>query len=241
MSRMHEVDMADHKKRKRIFRINALKKWHSPVPAVLYAEECSENVEPLTWNDSDHTATVGSLTPDQLQDLTNLKKKFSSVVSDVPGRTTLIEHSIETEGNKPIRLPVYRLPQAMQTTLREEIKQMLDQGIIRPSTSEWAAPIILVPKKNGSKRLCVDFRRLNKVTKADPYSIPRVDELIDRIGQAQYITALDLTKGFWQVPVAKESQAKTALVTPFGKYEFTTMPFGLVGAPSTFQRLMDCV
>ena len=237
----YEVDMADHKKRKRIFHINALKKWHSPVPAVLYAEECSENVEPLTWNDSDHTATVGSLTPDQLQDLTNLKKRFNDVVSDVPGRTTLIEHSIETEDNKPIRLPAYRLPQAMQTTLRDEIKQMLDQGIIRPSTSEWAAPIILVPKKDGSKRLCVDFRRLNKVTKADPYPIPRVDELIDRIGHAQYITALDLTKGYWQVPVAKESQAKTAFVTPFGKYEFTTMPFGLVGAPSTFQRLMDCV
>ena len=129
----------------------------------------------------------------------------------------------------------------MQTTLRKEIKEMLDQGIIQPSTSEWAAPIILVPKKDGSKRLCVDFRRLNKVTKADPYPIPRVDELIDRLGQAQYITALDLTKGYWQVPVAKESQAKTAFITPFGKYEFLTMPFGLVDAPSTFQRLMDRV
>ena len=134
----YEVDMADHKKRKRIFHINALKKWHSPVPAVLYTEECSENVEPLTWNDSDYTVTAGSLTPDQLQYLNNLKK-FSDAVSNVPGQTTLIEHSIKTEDNKLICLPAYRLPQAMQTTLREEFKQMLDQGIVRLSTSEWAA------------------------------------------------------------------------------------------------------
>ena len=89
--------------------------------------------------------------------------------------------------------------------------------------------------------LCVDFRRLNHVTKADPYPIPRVEELIDRLRNAKCITALDLTKGYWQVPVEKESQKKTAFITPFGKYEFTTMPFGLMGAPSTFQRLMDKV
>ena len=125
--------------------------------------------------------------------------------------------------------------------MREEIRELLALGIIRPSTSEWAAPIILVPKKDGSKRLCVDFRKLNQVTREDPYPIPRIEELIDRVGNAKFISALDLTKGYWQVPVDKESQPKTAFVTPFGKYEFTTMPFGLMGAPATFQRLMDKV
>lgn len=118
---------------------------------------------------------------------------------------------------------------------------MLDQGIVVPSTSEWAAPVIVVPKKDGTKRLCVDFRKLNQVTKADPYPIPRVEERIDRLGRARYISALDLTKGYWQVPVAEDSQHKTTFITPFGKYQFTTMPFGLMGAPSTFQRLMNQV
>ena len=99
--------------------------------------------------------------------------------------------------------------------------------------------MVLVPKKDGGKRLCVDYRKLNLVTKADPYPITRIEDMIDDIGQASYITALDLTKGYWQVPVAKASQEKTAFVTPWGKYQFVTMPFGLVNALSTFQRLMD--
>ena len=136
-------------------------------------------------------------------------------------------------------MPPYRLPQAMKETLQEEIKEMLKHKIIEPSKSEWASPVILVSKKDGTKRLCVDFRRLNSVTEADPYPIPQVDELIDRLGNAKFITTLDLTKGYWQVPLAPESRAKTAFVTPFGKYQFLTMPFGLMGAPSTFQRMMD--
>ena len=237
----YEVDMTDHKKRKRTFHVNALKQWNSPVPAVLLAAEC-EDVEPLTWNDNQEEKTSSNqLSPNQQRDLKELKKEFADVISDIPGRTDVIEHSVDTGEASPVRLPPYRIPQALRDTLREEIKEMLTQGIIVPSTSEWAAPIILVPKKDGSKRLCVDFRRLNHVTKADPYPIPRVEELIDRLGNAKYITALDLTKGYWQVPVEKESQKKTAFITPFGKYEFTTMPFGLMGAPSTFQRLMDKV
>ena len=163
------------------------------------------------------------------------------VISDDPGRTDLVEHEIETENASPIRLSPYRLPHATHEYLREEVKSLLTMRIIMPSKSPWATPVELVSKKDGSKRLCMDYRKLNIITRADPYPIPRVEDLIDDIGRTKYITALDLTKGYWQVPVAKSSQDKTAFITPWGKYQFRIMPFGLVAAPSTFQRLMDMI
>ena len=114
---------------------------------------------------------------------------------------------------------------------------MLLAGIIESSTSEWSAPIVLVKKKDQSLRLCVDYRKLSQVPEGDAYPMPRIDDLIDRA----YISTLDLVEGYWQVPVAKEDRAKTAFSTPFGLYQFNTMPFGLQGAPAAFQRLMDQV
>ena len=139
------------------------------------------------------------------------------VISDDPGRTDLVEHEIETENASPIRLSPYRLPHATHEYLREEVKSLLTMRIIMPSKSPWATPVELVSKKDGSKRLCVDYRKLNIITCADPYPIPRVEDLIDDIGRTKYITALDLTKGYWQVPVAKSSQDKTAFITPWGE------------------------
>ncbi len=115
-------------------------------------------------------------------------------------------------------------------------------GIIEPSTSDvWAAPIALATKKDGNIRLCIDFHHLNSITHADVYPMPRIDELLDRIGQVHYITALDLTRGYWQVPVAEDAWSKTAFTFPSGLYQFKVMPFGLSGATATFQRLMDKV
>jgi len=92
---------------------------------------------------------------------------------------------------------------------------------------------------DGSLRLCVGYRRLNSVSKFDAYPMPQVDDLIDRLSGAVYISTIDLTRGYWQVPLAKEAREKTAFATPFGLYHFTVMPFGLQGAPATFQRLME--
>ena len=116
---------------------------------------------------------------------------------------------------------------------------MEKDGITEPSASEWASPIVLVPNKDGTLRMCVDYRRLNSVSEADTHPMPRIDDLIDRLRDARYISALDLTQGYWQVPVAPQACSRTASTTPFGLYQFTVMPFGLQGAPATFQRMMD--
>ena len=123
----------------------------------------------------------------------------------------------------------------------EMVKEMVKDGIATISNSEWAAPIVLVTKKHGRIRFCVDYRRLIVVSTADCYPMPRVDELIDRLGTAKFISTLYLSRGYWQVPMTAESKKKTAFVIPFGQFEFNVMPFGLQGAPSTFQRMMDNV
>ena len=110
--------------------------------------------------------------------------------------------------------------------------------MVEPSNSEWAAPITLVKKRDGTFRFCVDYRGLNHLSKVDPYPIPRIDDLIDRLGQARYLTTLDLARSYWQVPMDLASK-KTAFITPQGLFQFTVMPFGLQGAPATFQRMMD--
>ena len=116
---------------------------------------------------------------------------------------------------------------------------MEKNGVTEPSSSDWAAPIVLVKKKDGTICLCVNYRKLNGLSRADAHPMPRIDELIDRLGKAKFVTTLDLTWGYWQVPVAESAREKTAFGTPFGLYQFWMMPFGLQGAPATFQRMMD--
>lgn len=116
---------------------------------------------------------------------------------------------------------------------------MLDLGIIETSCSEWCNPIVLVPKKDRSLRFCTDFRYLIWVSNFDPYPMPRIDDLLERVGRACYITTLDLSKGYRQLALAPEAKQLTAFKTPFCIYQFCVIPFGRQGAPSTFQGLMD--
>ena len=197
----------------------------------------------LTWKDDQHEQEpiVGEgLSERKRRELRDLRVQFQDVIQDSPGKTMLVQHSIETDA-QPVRLPAYRIPHAHREDVRREIGEMLEEGIIEPTSSAWSAPIVLVKKKDKTLRLCVDYRRLNARSKADAYPMPRVDELIDRVGQSRYLSALDLSKGYWQVPIEEQSKPKTALITPFGLYQFKVMPFGLQGAPATFQRLMDLV
>ena len=115
---------------------------------------------------------------------------------------------------------------------------MLTQGIIQPSCSPWASTIVLV-KKDSDVCFCMDYRKLNQASKFDAYPMPRIDEVLESVGSAQFISTLDLTREYWQIPMAKQSQEKTVFTTPYGLFEFCVMPFGLHNAPATFQRMMD--
>ncbi|CAM5121476.1 unnamed protein product [Natator depressus] len=116
---------------------------------------------------------------------------------------------------------------------------MLQMGVIRPSRSAWASPVILVPKPDGEIRFCVDYHKLNAVTCPDNYPMPRTDELLEKLGWAQFISTLDLTKGYWQVPLDESARGRSTFTTRVGLYEFNVLPFGLRNAPATFQRLVD--
>lgn len=118
---------------------------------------------------------------------------------------------------------------------------MLENELIECSHSEWSSPCLLVPKPNGSYRFCTDYRKVNSVTKTDSYPIPRMEDCIDKIGSAQYVSKFDLLKGFWQVPLTHRAVEVSAFVTPEGLYQYKVMPFGMKNASSTFQRLMNTV
>ncbi|KRX68115.1 Retrovirus-related Pol polyprotein from transposon 17.6 [Trichinella sp. T6] len=170
--------------------------------------------------------------------LTDFADVFSTYDGDL-GRTTRTEHHINTGDAQPIRLCPRRIPWHFREQMDGLLTDMINKDIIEPSTSPWTAPVVLVKKKDGNVRFCVDFRKLNLVTKKDSYPLPRIDETIDTLAGAEWFSTLDLTSGYWQVPVAKEDREKTALCTPKGLYQFKVMPFGLCNAPATFQRVMD--
>lgn len=155
--------------------------------------------------------------------------------------TTSVFHPIDTGTASPLKQRPYRVPPSTATLIEEEVKNMLQNGIIRPSNSPWSSPVILVTKKDGSIRFCIDYRRLNQITTADAFPMPIAEDLFDRIGRSSYFSSLDLASGYWQVPMNENDIPKTAFATPNGLYEFLVMPFGLCNAPQTFQRLMHSV
>ncbi len=239
----YQVDLHDTRRRKRVLHVNMLRRWHTPTTSLFAEDTTVEEGEedcPEWRDDGPGQPTVGKhLTVQERADLDTLLKECGDVLQSRPGRTSLAEHTIDSGAAKPVKLPPYRLPHAYREEVQSELREMLDTGMIEPSKSEWASPIVLVKKKDGTMRLCVDYRRLNSVTTADAYPMPRIDDLLDKLGQARYITTLDLARGYWQVPVAMRDRAKTAFTTPMGLYQFRVMPFGLSGAPATFQRMMD--
>ena len=140
-----------------------------------------------------------------------------------------------TKDHSPVRQRAYRIPPGKKDAVMKELQQMLVDGLIEESTSEWSSPMVIVTEKDGSCHICVDYLKLNAVTLFDAHPMPRIDEMLDQIGQSRFITTLDLAKGYWQVPVEPADKEKTAFSSPVGLYQFKVMPFGLSGALATFQ------
>ncbi|KAA3670363.1 uncharacterized protein DEA37_0003141 [Paragonimus westermani] len=155
------------------------------------------------------------------------------------GRTSILKDGINSGDTPPTKILPRRIAAHLQDEVRKMIDDMLQKNVIRPSKSPWAAPIVLVKKKGGELRLCVDYRMFNGVTKKDAFPLPRIDDLFDALDGATYFSTLDLASGYWKVKVKENDRAKMAFIVPSGPYEFEVMPFGLSNAPATFQRLMQ--
>ncbi|XP_037794548.1 uncharacterized protein LOC119589944 isoform X2 [Penaeus monodon] len=160
-----------------------------------------------------------------------------SEVGVVPG----IYHSIPTGDAQPIMTRQWRLPQISKQIIREECEKMLDSGVIEPSTSPWLSPIVLVKKRDGSHRFCVDFRRINAVTTSDSYPLPRMEELIDTLGKSKIFTVLDARSAYWSIELTPSDRPKTAFSDGAALWQFRRMPYGLKTAGATYQRMINFI
>jgi hypothetical protein len=173
--------------------------------------------------------------------LTEYADTFSSGPDDV-GQTNLVTHGIPVEpGTRPIKQPPRRLGPQREAEVDRQVKELLQQGRIEPHDGAWSSPVVLVTKKDGGWRMCVDYRKLNAVTRQDAYPLPRIDDSLDSLAGARYFSTLDLLSGYWQVPLDADAQEKSAFVTRNGLWKWKVLPFGLTSAPATFERLMEKV
>jgi hypothetical protein len=169
-----------------------------------------------------------------------LKKNRDCFAADITELTVTdrIEHDINTGDHLPIKKWPYRIAPIERREIQRQVKEMLDQGIIEESKSPWASPVVLVKKKTGEFRFCIDYRQLNNITKKDAFPLPRIQDLLDSVGGAKYFTTLDMKSGYHAIPMKKEDREKTAFVTPDGHFQYKVMPFGLTNAPSTYQKMI---
>ncbi|MCG7868284.1 MAG: hypothetical protein JAY74_18205 [Candidatus Thiodiazotropha taylori] len=191
----------------------------------------------VAWENS--TENLSSEQALQVKELL-LKHKdvFAKDKTDL-GRTNVVKHTINTGDAAPVKQNPRRLPLSKRELVKDEVSKMLQQGIIEPSQSAWSSPIVLVQKKDGSTRFCVDYRKLNNLTLKDP--LPRIDESLDTLRGAKWFSTLDLQSGYFQVEMDPKDAEKTAFTTICGLYQFKVMSFGLCNAPATFERMMEVI
>ena len=184
-------------------------------------------------------AGLNSYERDQLAALIGKHRRtFAKSLTD-HGRTSIVQHAIDTGDAVPIKQRPCRPPRAFEQEEEKIIKDQLDASIIRESTSAWSSPLVYVKKRDGITRQCVDYRKLNDVTRKDAYPLPLIKDCLDCLGGAKIFSTLDLQSGYWQLELKEEDRPKTAFSTRTGHYEYVTMPFGLCNAPSTFERAME--
>lgn len=232
--------------------LDALKKWGMVLDtsnATWWFKDCPGNIysfsSPTEGRSGKSTHPVGQvglkrINADEYRKLEQFLNQEKVVDSSVPGITTLTEHVIDVGNNKPIKQRAYPVSPALQKVINQEVDRMLEEDIIEPSNSPWSSPVVLVKKTNGDYRFCVDFRKVNSLTKKDVYPLPHMSGLLDQLRSCRYLSKIDLAQAYHQIPLAPQSREITAfIVLGRGLFQFKRLPYGLCGAPATFQRLLD--
>lgn len=250
------ISTPEGRRKTRLCHVNLLKRYEgrSPRPPVACAVvqpisdgDASGEVETVGFRLRNSEALkslghqLGHIPLEWRSEFMALVAEFSPLFQDVPGRTSQAVHDVDIGNSPPIKQHPYRLAPSKAQTLREELLYMLDIGAIEHGQSDWSSPVVLVPKSDNTSRPCIDYRKVNQVTKADAFPIPRLEDCIDRIGRAEVVSKLDLLKGYWQVPLTPRAKEISAFVTPDGLYVCNVLPFGMKNAPATFQRLMNTI
>lgn len=196
------------------------------------------------------TLNFDSLNYEEKSSILNICRQYNDIFHLQGDKLTTSNFGVHdiplTENTRPIYLKPYRLPKAAKEEITEQVNKMLENDVIEPSRSPWNSPLLVVPKKSENKnekrwRVVVDFRKLNKVTIDDVFPLPNIVDILEQLGKSTYFSTLDLADGYYQIPLDPVDRPKTAFSTQFGHYQFTRMPFGLKGAPATFQRIMNSI
>ena len=191
----------------------------------------------------DHSYNIGlDISSTQSKSLITLLDKnnnlFVDNIKDLT-QTNILQATFDTGGSPPIKQRPYKNPLARQHKLDEQINEMLEAGIVSPSSSPWSSPVVIVPKRDGTQRICIDYRKINQVLVKDSHPLPRIDDIFATLGNSKYFSTLDLKSGYHQISVAPKDREKTAFCTRTSLYEFNRLPFGLASGPGIFMRMIS--
>nr|XP_027219647.1 uncharacterized protein LOC113811983 [Penaeus vannamei] len=209
--------------------------------AVIPESECDDGpVTAQSWQTEtiDNVKVSDTLKPEERKQLRCLLNQFSYIFSDRPKVARVNYHHIELTSSKVVRQKPYPIPMRLVDAVKKEIEDMADAGIIEKSTSPFCSPIVVVQKKDGSVRICGDYRKINTITKTDAEPMCDQRAIFSRLTESKFFSKLDLTKGFFQIPLHPESREVTAFTSPAGLYQFRVLPFGLSNSPAVFNRVM---
>ena len=235
--------------------INTTNKTLSIKPGTPIARISPVSVSEITYVHQTDNIQIGSITDNNEFDKVSVPSEHRSQVIRLLERnrdlfvktdaelshTDTVRMKIDTQGHSPIKLKPYRTQLNNRKVIEEAVDEMLEAKIISRSRSDWSFPVVIVDKKDGTKRFCVDFRKLNNITKLNSYPLPVIDDILALLGKSKYFTSLDLKSGYWQVLMDDADKEKTAFTCHKGLFEFNVMPFGLTNAPAIFQELMNRV
>ncbi len=228
--------LPNSKQKSKVVHISQLKRSLSVNRAIIIP---NEDIDDFSINSNKPQPL--KLTVSQKLRLQHVLDSFPTVFSESPGLTNLISHSNSLTTTIPVWSPPYSIPIAHHTAFREEIENLLSLSIIEPSTSKYSSSPMPVTKKDGGIRIVIDYKKLNAITIKEPFSMPPVEDILSQLGNASFLSKLDLLKGFHQVPMEPDSKQYTAFTCLQGKFQYCVMPFGLTNAPGTFQLLMQQV